>query len=100
MAKLIVGLFALILSTPVIAANPCLSRAEDALAEHGLEESTLRSIEPIKLNKREYVAGYRFWYTTPLCEAGSVVVQVNRACGLQSIYTKRPCKVDGLRSWW
>ena len=84
-----------------LAKNKCQDQADQVLEEIEIEGHfvKLKIAKDPKSTRKE--RAYRFWYRTPQCEYGYVVVRsIPHTCEVREVYTSNGCRIDGLDSWF
>jgi len=97
--------FGLLVATASVSAqeSPCRGVVEHRLQEYGLTMGDLTEIEWIaQRSGRQHqgpVVSYHMWSLPKSCTSGNLVIDMNAACYIATVYTQGGCTVKGIPSY-
>jgi hypothetical protein len=83
--------------------NPCQGMAEHRLQEYGLTMNDLTNVEWIAQRSGFHqdgpIVSYHMWSQPKTCGTGNLVIDMNGACYITTVYTQGGCSVKGIPSY-
>jgi len=83
--------------------NPCQGAAERRLQEYGLTMGDLTNVEWMALRSGHLqdgpIVSYHMWSQPSNCASGNLVIDMNAACYITTVYTQGGCSVKGVPSY-
>jgi hypothetical protein len=83
--------------------NPCQATAERRLQEYGLTMGDLTNVEWMALRSGHLqdgpIVSYHMWSQPSSCASGNLVIDMNAACYITTVYTQGDCSVKGVPSY-
>jgi hypothetical protein len=81
----------------------CEKNVIDRLAEHGVPESDIKALGFVEQHSGgrggiTNVQGVEYWVRLNSCD-GRVVIDLTASCRIKQAYTRRGCKIDGLKRY-
>ncbi len=83
--------------------DKCALAAIDHLGQFGVKKDDVTDYNFVEVAEGGRsglrIVGLEYWLRVKQCESGSVIIDMNESCTVRSAYTRRGCKVEGLRSF-
>ena len=83
--------------------DKCALAAVDHLGQFGVKKDDVTDYNFVEVAEGGRsglrIVGLEYWLRVKQCESGSVIIDMNESCTVRSAYTRRGCKVEGLRSF-
>jgi len=88
--------------------DKCEQAAFDHLGQFGVKNDDVESFNFVEVaegggGKRGSgfirIVGIEYWMRIKQCEQGAVIIEVNEHCTVRQAYSRRGCKIEGIKSF-